>query len=53
MSADWAALDRGASALDGKAGLIVLDAGGRTLYERDADGAYPAASVIKLPISEP
>src|SRR5437870_2686107 len=50
MRMDWSALDRGADALDGKAGLIVLDADGRTLYERDADGAYPAASVIKIPI---
>ncbi|HEV2249890.1 MAG TPA: serine hydrolase [Candidatus Limnocylindria bacterium] len=50
MSVDWAALDRGAGALDGKAGLVVLDAEGRTLYERDADRAYPAASVIKIPI---
>ncbi len=50
MNVPWAALDRGAAAIDGKAGLIVLDAEGRTLYERDADGAYPAASVIKIPI---
>ena len=50
MSADWAPLDRGAGAVDGKAGLIVLDADGRTLYEHDADGAYSAASVIKIPI---
>ena len=47
---DWAPLERAAAAIDGKAGLIVLDADGRTLYERDADGAYPAASVIKIPI---
>ena len=50
MSADWAALDRGAAALDGSAGLIALDADGVVLYERDADAAYPAASVIKIPI---
>src|SRR5439155_20754232 len=50
MKVPWAALDRGAGAIDGKAGLIALDADGRTLYERDADGAYPAASVIKIPI---
>ena len=50
MSVDWAALDRGASALAGKAGLVVFDADGRALYERDADEAYPAASVIKIPI---
>ena len=50
MRMDWSALDRGADALDGNAGLIVLDADGRTLYERDADDAYPAASVIKIPI---
>jgi len=50
VTVDWAALDRGAAALEGKAGLIALDADGRTLYERDADGAYPAASVIKVPI---
>ena len=50
MSVDWARLDRGAAALDGSAGLIALDAGGGVLYERGADAAYPAASVIKIPI---
>ena len=50
MNVSWAALDRGAAALAGKAGLVVLDADGRTIYERDADEAYPAASVIKIPI---
>ncbi|MDP9320425.1 MAG: class A beta-lactamase-related serine hydrolase [Chloroflexota bacterium] len=50
MSVDWTALDRGAAALDGSAGLIALDAGGTVLYERAADEAYPAASVIKIPI---
>jgi beta-lactamase class A len=50
VNVPWAALDRGAGAIDGTAGLVVLDADGRTLYERDADGAYPAASVIKIPI---
>ena len=47
---DWGALDRGAAALDGAAGLVVLDDDGTTLYERDADAAFPAASVIKIPI---
>jgi beta-lactamase class A len=50
VSVDWAPLDRGAAALDGAAGLIVLDADGGVLYERAADETYPAASVIKLPI---
>jgi beta-lactamase class A len=50
VSVDWAALDRGAAALDGSAGLIAMDAGGAVLYERAADDAYPAASVIKIPI---
>ena len=50
MSVDWALLDRGAAALDGSAGLIVLDADGAVLYERAADESYPAASVIKVPI---
>ena len=50
MMVDWAALDRGVAALDGTAGLIVLDAEGRTLYERDPDATLPAASVIKIPI---
>lgn len=50
MSVDWAPLDRGAAALDGSAGLIVLDADGTVLYERAADEPYPAASVIKIPI---
>lgn len=50
MSVDWSALDRGAGAIEGTAGLIAMDADGRVLYERDADGAYPAASVIKIPI---
>jgi beta-lactamase class A len=50
VSVDWAALDRGAAALDGTAGLIAIDADGRVLYERAADDAYPAASVIKIPI---
>jgi beta-lactamase class A len=47
---DWSALDRGADAIAGRVGLIALDADGRVLYERDADVAYPAASVIKIPI---
>ena len=47
---DWSALDRAAAALDGRAGLIALDADGRVFYERDADSAYPAASVIKIPL---
>ena len=47
---DWTVLDRAVAALDGDAGLIVLDAKGTVLYERDADDAYPAASVIKIPI---
>jgi len=47
---DWAALDRGAAALVGSAGLIALDAEGTVLYERAADDAFPAASVIKIPI---
>lgn len=47
---DWAVLDRAANAIDGSAGLIALDADGGVLYEHDADGAYPAASVIKLPL---
>ena len=50
MSVDWVALDRGASALDGSAGLIAVAEDGTVLYERAADGAYPAASVIKIPI---
>ncbi|HAF11985.1 MAG TPA: hypothetical protein DCK98_18185 [Chloroflexi bacterium] len=50
MSVDWAVLDRGATDLDGSAGLIVLDAGGTVLYERAADESYAAASVIKIPI---
>jgi len=50
MTIDWVALDRGATILDGTAGLIVLDAEGRTLYERDPDATLPAASVIKIPI---
>jgi beta-lactamase class A len=50
MSVDWAALDRGAAALAGSAGLIALDADGLVLYERAADETYPAASVIKIPI---
>ena len=47
---DWTALDRAAAALEGRAGLIALDADGRVLFERDADGEYPAASVIKIPL---
>ena len=50
MTVDWGVLDRAAAALDGSAGLIVLDADGGVLYHRDADIAYPAASVIKIPI---
>jgi len=50
MTIDWAALDRGVAALDGTAGLIVLDAEGRTLYEHESDATFPAASVIKIPI---
>ena len=47
---DWAVLERAASAIEGSAGLIVMDADGRVLYEHDADGAFPAASVIKVPL---
>ena len=50
MSVDWGVLDRAAAALDGAVGLIALDADGHVLYERAADAAYPAASVIKIPI---
>ena len=50
MSVDWSALDRAAAALDGKAGLIALAEDGSVLYERGADAAYSAASVIKIPI---
>ena len=47
---DWSVLDRAAAALDGSAGLIVLGADGGVLFAHDADGAYPAASVIKVPL---
>lgn len=50
MTVDWSPLDRGAAALDGSAGLIALGSDGTVLYERAADDAYPAASVIKIPI---
>lgn len=50
MSVDWSALDRGAGAIDGTAGLIAVAADGGVLYQRDADAGYPAASVIKIPI---
>ncbi|HLZ47734.1 MAG TPA: serine hydrolase [Candidatus Limnocylindria bacterium] len=50
MSVDWSTLDRAAAALDGTAGLIALAGDGSVLYERDADAAYSAASVIKVPI---
>lgn len=50
MTVDWAALERGAAALDGSAGLIAVAEDGTVLYERAADEAYPAASVIKIPI---
>jgi beta-lactamase class A len=50
VSVDWAALERGAAALDGSAGLIAVAEDGTVLYERAADEAYPAASVIKIPI---
>jgi beta-lactamase class A len=50
VSVDWAALDRGAAALDGSAGLIAVAEDGTVLYEHAADEAYPAASVIKIPI---
>ncbi|HEX6060882.1 MAG TPA: serine hydrolase [Candidatus Limnocylindria bacterium] len=50
MSVDWTALERGAAALAGSAGLIAVAEDGTVLYERAADHAYPAASVIKVPI---
>ncbi len=50
MSLEWALLDRGAAALDGSAGLIVVDADGGVLYARDPDEAFPSASVIKVPL---
>ena len=50
MSVGWQVLDRAARALDGSAGLIAVDREGAVPYARDADTAYPAASVIKIPI---
>ena len=50
MSVDWSALDRGATAVAGSAGLIALAADGTVLYSRDPDGVYPSASVIKIPL---
>jgi beta-lactamase class A len=50
VSVDWAPLERAAATLDGAAGLIAVAADGTVLYERAADDAYPAASVIKIPI---
>jgi len=47
---DWTVLDRAAAGLAGRAGLFVAREDGTVLYERDADGLYPAASVIKIPI---
>lgn len=47
---DWTVLDRAAAAIAGTAGLFVVRDDGTMLYERDADGPYPAASVIKIPI---
>ena len=47
---DWTVLDRAASAIDGRAALYVAREDGAVLYERDADTAYPSASVIKLPL---
>ncbi|MHB8631302.1 MAG: serine hydrolase [Candidatus Limnocylindria bacterium] len=44
MTVDWGPLDRGAAALEGSAGLIIVD------DERAADRTYPAASTIKIPI---
>ena len=45
---DWTALDRGAAALDGRVAFFVARDDGTVLYERDADAAYPSASVIKI-----
>jgi beta-lactamase class A len=47
---DWAVLDRGAAALDGRASVFVAGEDGTVLYERDADATYPSASVIKIPL---
>lgn len=47
---DWTVLERAATALTGNAGLFVAREDGTVLYERDADGLYPAASGIKIPI---
>lgn len=47
---DWSALDHAAASLDGRTGVFVTDAEGALLYERDADGRYPSASVIKIPL---
>jgi beta-lactamase class A len=33
-----------------RVGVLARSAGGETLLEHDADGAYPAASVIKIPL---
>ena len=47
---DWSVLDRAAAGLAGRAGLYVARDDGTVIYEHDADGLYPAASVIKIPI---
>ncbi len=43
-------LDRRLDAVRGRIGVVVSDVAGRTLFERDGDGEYFAASVIKLPL---
>jgi beta-lactamase class A len=43
-------LTRRLDAVEGRIGVVVEDAEGRTLFERDPEGEYPAASVIKLPL---
>ena len=47
---DWTVLERAAGSLDGRAGIFVADQDGAVLYERDGDGSYPSASVIKIPL---
>lgn len=45
-----AALERAIAAIDGRAGILLAAEDGRVAYEHDADGAFTAASVIKIPL---
>lgn len=50
MPDDHADLARAVASVPGRSGIILLAADGSELFAHDADGSFPAASVIKIPL---